>query len=260
MFPQYTWILLIVSALICSIGFYRFVWFMSVGYGLSVAGLGLAMMILCIGKADMSIIILCILMLVYGVRLGGFLLVRELKNAAYKKKLDAQIKPVPIPVKVVMWAFMAVLYVIQISPVWYRINNTGRGDTISWIGAVLAFVGIVLEAVADKQKSESKKKDPNKPAMNGLYRISRCPNYFGEIVFWTGIFVSGLNILKGAQWIIAIIGYIAILIIMFSGAKRLETRQNKNYGSDPDYQKYVEKTPILIPLIPLYHLVKEEKK
>ena len=43
---------------------------------------------------------------------------------------------------------------------------------------------------------------------------------------------------------------------MFSGAKRLELRQNKNYGADPDYQTYVKRTPILLPFIPLYHLEK----
>ena len=37
---------------------------------------------------------------------------------------------------------------------------------------------------------------------------------------------------------------------MFSGARRLEIRQNKNYGKDPEYQKYVKTVPILIPFIP----------
>ena len=38
---------------------------------------------------------------------------------------------------------------------------------------------------------------------------------------------------------------------MFGGARRLELRQNKNYGNDDEYKAYVKKTPILIPLIPL---------
>ena len=37
MFPNGYWILLVVSLALCSIGFYRFVWFMSVGYGFSAA-------------------------------------------------------------------------------------------------------------------------------------------------------------------------------------------------------------------------------
>ena len=41
---------------------------------------------------------------------------------------------------------------------------------------------------------------------------------------------------------------------MFSGAKRLELRHNKSYGQDEAYRAYVARTPIILPLVPLYHL------
>ena len=43
---------------------------------------------------------------------------------------------------------------------------------------------------------------------------------------------------------------------MFSGARRLEIRQNKNYGRDPEYQAYVKSVPILLPFVPLYSVEK----
>lgn len=46
--------------------------------------------------------------------------------------------------------------------------------------------------------------------------------------------------------------YVGIIYVMFSGARRLEIRQNKNYGNDPAYQTYVKTVPILVPFIPLY--------
>ena len=77
------------------------------------------------------------------------------------------------------------------------------------------------------------------------------------MIFWTGVLVSGVNILTGVgQWIIALIGYIGIIFVMFSGARRLEIRQNKNYGKDPEYQKYVKSVPIMVPFIPLYSVEK----
>lgn len=95
-------------------------------------------------------------------------------------------------------------------------------------------------------------------ATKGLYRIVRCPNYLGELLFWSGILVSGLDILSGAgQWIIAAVGYVCIVFIMFNGATRLEKRQTKRYGKKKEYQEYVAHTPILLPWIPLYHLYKE---
>ncbi len=58
------------------------------------------------------------------------------------------------------------------------------------------------------------------------------------------------------QWIVVLVGYIGIIFVMFSGARRLEIRQNKNYGKDPEYQKYVKTVPILVPFIPLYSVEK----
>ncbi len=98
---------------------------------------------------------------------------------------------------------------------------------------------------------------PNRFCDTGLYKIVRCPNYLGEILFWTAVLISGFGALQGVvQWFIAILGYILLVYVMFSGAKRLEGRQNKNYGTDPEYQAYVENPPILLPLIPLYSLQK----
>ena len=50
--------------------------------------------------------------------------------------------------------------------------------------------------------------------------------------------------------------WVCIVYIMFGGARRLEIRQNKNYGNDPQYQEYVKKTPILLPFVPLYSVEK----
>ena len=57
----------------------------------------------------------------------------------------------------------------------------------------------------------------------------------------------------GAWWatVLVLIGYAGIIFVMFSGARRLEIRQNKNYGKDPEYQKYVKTVPILLPFVPL---------
>ena len=261
-FPELTWVLLLVAAALCAIGFYKFVYFMSVGYGLAVGGIGAAIFIIALIRGNLTPVmaVLCLLLLVYGIRLGGFLLVREIKSAAYRKTLNAQTgKPVPLFVKIFMWIFMAVLYVMETSAIWYREAAAPDGPQLTaWIGALIMLCGILLEALADRQKSAAKKIDPNRPAMDGLYKMCRCPNYFGEITFWTGVFISGWGVLKGGQWIVALLGYLMILGIMISGAQRLEKRQNKNYGHMPEYRAYVEKTPILVPFIPVYHLVKEK--
>ena len=47
-----------------------------------------------------------------------------------------------------------------------------------------------------------------------------------------------------------------IVFVMFSGARRIEIHQNKNYGNDKEYKEYIKKTPILVPFFPLYSLEK----
>ncbi len=257
-------ILTAVSLVLCCMGFKSFVWFMSIGYGLSTAGIGLTLLIMSLvsGNANVFFIAECLLLIIYGFRLGGFLLIREMKNEKYRAKLAEAggAAKVPVFVSVVIWIFCGVLYIFQTSPAIYRLQNglAVEPNVAQYIGLAISVLGIVLESVADKQKSAQKNENPNLPAMKGLFKMCRCPNYFGEILFWTGLFVSGIGAVQGVQWIIAVIGYVGIVYIMFSGAKRLETRHIKNYGSNPDYNAYADKTPVLIPLIPLYHMVTPE--
>ena len=215
------------------------------------------------GTIPWSTVALCVLLIVFGCRLGTYLLLRERNAAAYRKILhDPSLQQKkPISVIITVWLFCALLYVMQVSPVAFRLDNTAVGKGISelwaWIGAAITLCGILLEAVSDLQKSAAKKRDSKRFVNTGLYRIVRCPNYLGEIVIWTGILLSGIGAsLAVWQWLIAAIGYIGIIYVMFSGARRLELRQNEVYGSDAEYQKYAKNTPILLPFLPIYSLAK----
>ena len=256
-----------VCALCCAVGFKKFVWFLSIGYGFAIIGGGITVMIFALvknwaGSVLWLLILQTLLFIAYGVRLSGFLLFRELKNKAYQKTLNEDAggdKKMPVFVLAAIWLIVAVLYTAQVSPVFYRYYNGCTDVVVPIVGMVISVCGLVLETIADKQKSAQKKENPKMVATKGLYKIVRCPNYFGEILFWTGVLVSGVTALKNVgQWIIAILAWIAIVYIMFNGAQRLEKRQNERYGNDPAYQAYVNKTPIILPLLPIYHLNKQK--
>ena len=259
-------IFFLVALAVCLVGFYKYVYFLSIGYGFAVLGIGVTIAIM--GVMDIFPMalphyLLCALFVIYGFRLSGFLLIREIKNASYRKTLKeatGEESAMPIFVKVAIWVSCAALYVAQTSPVFFRVLNGGEVSAFTWIGIIICIGGIVLETIADNQKSEQKKVRPNMVATQGLYKMCRCPNYFGEIIFWTGIFVSSLDILTGiGQWLMAVISYICIVFIMFNGAQRLEKRQMARYGNDKEYNDYANTTPIIIPLLPIYHLNKVEK-
>ncbi len=259
-FPVTIWALLAAAAIVSSIGFKNYVWFISLGYGFSIAAEGLLMLILFHSSLSLGTVLCCVLFIFYGCRLSGYLAYREIKSASYKKNMTGEIKDgkaVSFGAKCAIWLSCACLYVTQVAPVFYRLaNGTGTG-TASYIGAAIMLCGVVLESAADLQKNAAKKKNPRRFVDTGLYRLVRCPNYLGEMVFWTGVLVSGIGALQGiGQWIMALIGYVGIVFVMFSGARRLEIRQNKNYGKDPEYQQYVKTVPILLPFIPLYSVEK----
>ena len=258
-FPiEFLW-LFIAAMVISSIGFKNYVWFISLGYGFSIAGEGILMLIL-YGKAlSLGTIICCVLFILYGCRLGGYLAFREIKSGSYKKNMVGEIKDgntVPFGVKIAIWVTCALLYVTQISGVFYRLVNAAQDNVWVFIGAAVMLLGVSLETAADIQKNAAKKINPRRFVDTGLYRLVRCPNYLGEMIFWTGVLISGIGAVTGWQWIIVAVGYIGIIFVMFSGARRLEVRQNKNYGNDPEYQKYVKTVPIMVPFIPLYSVEK----
>lgn len=253
-------VLFIVALVISSIGFKKFVWFISIGYGFSITGLGAAMLIMFYDRLTPVTVILTVLCMVYGCRLGGYLLVREKKSASYQKTMKNDIKDgsnMKLISKILIWVSCALLYFCEVSPVFFRLKNDAPTDFAGIIGAAVMALGIVLESAADYTKNKFKKEHPRRFCDVGLFRIVRCPNYLGEVLIWTGVFVSGVTALSGAlEWIAALAGWICIVYIMFGGARRLELRQNRNYGDDPEYQQYVKKTPILIPLVPLYSVAK----
>ena len=258
--PVSFWLLFGAAMLISAIGFYKYVYFISLGYGFSIAGLGILMLFLFRDGLSVGTILACVLFFIYGCRLGGYLLVRELKSSAYNSKMKTEIKDgstIGFGVKCAIWVTCAALYVLQVLPVFYRLLNGAGTDAWCIAGACVMAFGIVFESASDWQKSKAKAVNPKRFCNTGLFKIVRCPNYLGEVIFWTGVLISGLNVLTGVgQWCLALLGYVGIVYVMFSGARRLEVRQNKNYGADPEYQAYVKSTPILIPFIPLYSVEK----
>lgn len=263
-------ILLGVCALLCAVGFYKFVYFLSIGYGFAVAGGGIAVLVMYLVNPTATpwwiMVIACALFIAYGVRLSGFLLIRELKNVTFKKTDVAKEtlakngeKKMPIFVLATIWVSVAVLYTAQVSPMLFRFDNNCTDYIVPVVGFVISLFGLILESIADKQKSAQKKLRPDMVATKGLYRICRCPNYLGEIIFWTGVFVSGITAYATVgQWITAILAYVCIVYIMFNGAQRLEKRQMARYGANEEYNNYANKTPIIIPLLPIYHLNKKQ--
>lgn len=253
-------VMFIVALVISAIGFRKFVWFISLGYGFSIAGIGVALLAMFAVQLTPVTAIMAVLLVIYGCRLGGYLLMRERRSASYQATMKNEIKDgssTPLLVKILVWAACALLYACETSPVLFRLSNNATTDVVTVVGAVIMAVGIVLESVADATKNRFKQQHPKRFCDVGVFRLVRCPNYLGEVLTWTGVFVSGWTAMHGIwQWLAAVAGWACIVWIMFGGARRLEIRQTKNYGDNPEYRDYANRTPILIPFVPLYSVAR----
>ena len=260
---SYLLIFLIVSFIVSSVGWFYFIYFFSIGYGLSISALSVATVAMYWNEMTLPVAILCGVLFVYGIRLALYLFIRERKSASYKKILyqPENTTHKPIFVMSMIWISCALLYVGQMSPAVFYLNNLKESmvvnETWAWVGAVLATMGVLIEMIADAQKSAAKKVNPHRYVDTGLYRIVRCPNYFGEVLMWTGSFVIcfGACCTVG-QWVVASLGYIGIVYVMFSGARRLELRQTEVYGEIPEFQTYIKRTPLILPFIPIYSVAR----
>ena len=119
------------------------------------------------------------------------------------------------------------------------------------VGLLLWIVGFSIEVIADRQKTEFRNDAENseKFITTGLWRYSRHPNYFGEIILWLGIAIIAYPTLVGWQYAALISPiFVTFLLVKVSGVKLLEESGKKRWGSDPTYQKYVTNTSVLLPM------------
>ena len=108
---------------------------------------------------------------------------------------------------------------------------------------IIAAIGLLIETIADYQKSKFKKSSPSGLMKEGLWKFSRHPNYFGEAVFWWGI--AGFTILT-----YPIFGFISALTITLllrfvSGVPMLEKAKEGNVA----YEQYKKETPVFVPFL-----------
>lgn len=60
------------------------------------------------------------------------------------------------------------------------------------LGGLVALGAIAIEAIADEQLRAYRRGHPTGACDVGLWRYSRHPNYFGEILFWVGVWILGV--------------------------------------------------------------------
>ena len=245
---------------VCStMGFIRIVYFVGLGYAASIAAQAVCAAALYSATLAGWPIIQVSLLLAYGIRLGSYLTLRNLDRGYQAREVSQGTKrgQTGAVAKVGIWIGVAALYVLLALPTFLTLSAQAGGVPLGSLptGITLMALGLGLESVADWQKFRFKAAHPTRFCNTGLYRIVRCPNYLGEMLFWIGLWFSATSAYQG--WLergLCTLGLACILGIMIGATRRLEREQADHYAADLGYATYRKTVPVLLPFLPLYSL------
>jgi steroid 5-alpha reductase family enzyme len=126
-------------------------------------------------------------------------------------------------------------------------HGAGLG-LIDALGMAVWSVGVGFEAIGDRQLARFKA-DPatSRQVMDrGLWRYTRHPNYFGDVLAWWGIGIVGLAA-GGDWWLLAGPAINTFILVRLTGKPLLEATIG---ARRPGYADYIARTSGFIPLPP----------
>ena len=194
--------------------------------------------------------LLLMMVTVWGLRLAGYLAKRNLGNGedfryrAMRRKHGERFAIVSL---YSVFGLQGVLMFVVSLPVTLgqRDTNAGAGFVVL-LGFIVWAIGAYFEVVGDAQLARFKRDPRNTDQImdQGLWGLTRHPNYFGDCLVWWGLAIVGAT--QGAGlW--AFLGAIVmtVLLVRVSGAALLDRLLAKR---KPGYAEYMDRTSGFIPM------------
>jgi steroid 5-alpha reductase family enzyme len=204
------------------------------------------------GSGSTLSILLAVLVAVWAVRLGTFLVLRIRKDGS-----DGRFDAIKVdPLRFLMsWTLQGLWVLLTAGAALAAMTTEADAELgpLTAVGLVVWAVGFAIEATADAQKRAFRRDPANRGRFirSGLWAWSRHPNYFGEITLWVGIALIALPALSGWQLLTLVSPlFVTVLLTRVSGVPLLEARGRKAWGDEPEYREYVAHTPVLVPRPP----------
>ena len=198
---------------------------------------------------DLRQVALGAMVVIWALRLGTFLLVRNIRSGGDERFTEIRRNPMRF---FSVWTIQGLWVSLTAAAAWIAISTAASApvDWMLWLGAAVWALGLSIEVVADWQKSRFKKQSQHSGQFirSGLWSVVRHPNYLGEILLWIGVFLAAAPSLLGWQWVALLSPvFVVLLLTKVSGIPLLEAKAARKWGDDPEYQAYVARTPRLIP-------------
>ena len=200
------------------------------------------------GEASVWRVMLAAMVVVWAVRLGSFLFVRVRRDGSDGRFDKIKVHPLAF---LATWTLQALWVSMTAAAALAAITVAdGLGGVWAALGVIVWLIGFAIEVVADTQKRRFRADPANAGRFisTGLWSRSRHPNYFGEILLWSGVALMAVPTLSGWRWVVLISPvFVWLLLTRVSGVPLLEARAAARFGDDPAYGAYVKHTPVLVP-------------
>ena len=199
------------------------------------------------GSNNLSDLIIVGCVTVWAIRLGSFLFMRIHKAGEDRRFRTIKTNFTRFLMTWTlqgMWVSMCLLCVLTALSSYSGVVM----NSIFFIGLTVFILGLAIEIAADYQKTVFRRNIENKDKFitTGLWSLSRHPNYFGEILLWTGVAVMSISSLQGLQYITLISPiFVYILLVYISGIRMLEDQARKKWGHLDSFKEYLKNTPRL---------------
>jgi len=197
------------------------------------------------------------LVCIWGLRLSGYLLYRIIvigEDRRFDGKRENCLRFAGFWTFQALWVFTVSLSVIFINSPVLPLNT--EFNVVDIVGVVVFALGFILESVADMQKFNFRqnKENRNRWCDVGVWKWSRHPNYYGEILVWLGMFVLSTSILHDWKWVAVLSPIFIIAILLFlSGIPLLEQKADERFGWNPLYGEFKRRTPPLLVFPPFLY-------
>lgn len=198
-------------------------------------------------------LLVCALVLAWGLRLGGYILARNAgRGEDYRYQQMRQRAGTAFwwrSLVSVFWLQGALLWVIA-WPLLAAVHSGSPGHLAitDFAGSAAWLAGISFEAIGDFQLARFRADPANKGKVmdRGLWRYTRHPNYFGDAALWWGYWIIAAGTPWGSATVFAP-ALMTFLLVRVSGVAMLERTIG---GRRPGYEEYVRRTSAFIPRPP----------
>jgi steroid 5-alpha reductase family enzyme len=201
-------------------------------------------------------IIVCVLICLWGIRLTLNWAIRfnNLRHQDWRYDLYKEKYPRIYPLLNFLGIHLVPTVVVAVAmiPVFFFIGSIGVGDyqpsVMTIVAYVISFAAIIIETVADLQMQQFKKIPSNDGLVmtHGLWKNSRHPNYFGEILFWFSMFLIHFSAPTANPWLV----FCPLTIFMLFQFVSIPLMDKRQVNSKPAYKEYMENTNALLPIFP----------